>query len=324
METAPFFADIADGPQGAQAWWLKTEDGVRIRVGLWQSEGKSQRGTVLMFPGRTEYIEKYGRDASELTARGFAVLAIDWRGQGLADRMADDPSTGHVQWFSDYQLDVQAAVTAARTLGLPEPYYLLAHSMGGCIGLRALHNDLPVAAAAFSAPMWGIKMAPATRPAAWALAWGGMLLGMGDSYAPGTKADSYVISADFKDNMLTTDRDMWDYMVDQATAHPELTLGGPSLRWLYEALREMLDLHRAESPGYPTVTFLGSNERIVDPSRIHSRMARWHHGALELIQGGEHEVLMETPTIRARVFDQLGAHFGGENGHESPGNARSA
>ena len=61
--------------------------GVRIRVGLWHRQGPA--GTVLLFPGRTEYVEKYGRTARLLAARGLATLVIDWRGQGIADRLVE-------------------------------------------------------------------------------------------------------------------------------------------------------------------------------------------------------------------------------------------
>ncbi|UYV37771.1 alpha/beta hydrolase [Rhodobacteraceae bacterium D3-12] len=310
MESAPLFADLADGPDGGEAYWLNAEDGVRIRIGVWNRDGgNATKGTVLLFPGRTEYVEKYGRTAREFAARGLATLAIDWRGQGIADRLVDDPATGHVHWFSDYQKDVKAALKAAESLGLPRPFYLVAHSMGGCIGLRALLEGLPVRAAAFSGPMWGIGMAPATRPAAWALAWGGTLMGRGHAYAPGTNADNYVATSPFDDNMLTTDQGMWDYMKAQIDAHPELLLGGPSLRWLHEALRECRALDRMDSPACPTITFLGSNERIVDTARIHSRMARWPGGQLEMVDPGEHEVMMEGPAARTRLHDRMQAFF---------------
>lgn len=307
MEKAPYFSDIADGPDDGAAWWLTASDGVRIRIGLWSHAAKS--GTVLLFPGRTEYIEKYGRTARQLGARGFATLAIDWRGQGISDRMVDDAATGHVHWFLDYQNDVTAMVAAAETLNLPRPYFLVAHSMGGCIGLRALHQGLPVAAAVFSAPMWGIRLAPSTRPAAWALAWSSKLMGFGHRYAPGTNSSSYVVTAPFEDNMLTTDADMFAYMKDQIIAHPEMALGGPSLRWLHEALLETRELDRMPSPATPTITFLGSNERIVDPSRVTARMDRWSNGHLEVVDGAEHEVLMEGAAVQSRIFDQMAAFF---------------
>ncbi|MDU8927505.1 alpha/beta hydrolase [Alisedimentitalea sp. MJ-SS2] len=318
METAPFFAAIADGPEDGAAWWLTAEDGVQIRVGLWNRD--ATKGTVLLFPGRTEYVEKYGRTAHALAARGFATLSIDWRGQGIADRLVEDPATGHVHWFSDYQKDVKAVLDAARDLELPEPFYLLAHSMGGCIGLRALNEGLPVRAAAFSAPMWGISLAPATRPAAWAIAWGGKLMGLGHAYAPGTGAQNYVVTAPFEDNMLTTDPEMWEYMKRQVETHPELLLGGPSLRWLHEALSECRELDRMASPPHPTITFLGTNERIVDATRIHSRMTRWPNGQLEMIDPGEHEVLMDTQATQDRIFDTMVAFFDNPPAEHAPAN----
>ena len=87
LAPAPFHADLAEGPAGARAHWVHTSDGLRIRLGHFPAE--EPRGTVLLFPGRTEYIEKYGRTASDLAAGGYDTLCIDWRGQGLADRLLD-------------------------------------------------------------------------------------------------------------------------------------------------------------------------------------------------------------------------------------------
>ena len=55
--SAPLFTDIHPGPTGGEAFWAQTSDGVQIRVAHWPTE--NAKGTVLMFPGRTEYIEKY-------------------------------------------------------------------------------------------------------------------------------------------------------------------------------------------------------------------------------------------------------------------------
>ena len=96
----------------------------------------------MMFPGRTEYIEKYGDCAAEFTGRGFAFLAVDWRGQGLADRLLDDVRVGHVDQFTDYQHDVQATLDLAADLNLPKPWFVIGHSMGGAIGLRATRGEM--------------------------------------------------------------------------------------------------------------------------------------------------------------------------------------
>lgn len=312
MDNAPYHGQIARNETG-MAHWLRCVDGVRIRVGAWPLEGA--RGTVLMFPGRTEYVEKYGLAAADFAVRGYASVAIDWRGQGLADRIHDNPAVGHVGRFEDYQLDAQAVLEHVRALGLPEPYHLLAHSMGGCIGLRALYEDYPVETAAFSAPMWGIQMAAPLRPIAWGLSEVSKQLGFSHIFAPGQQAETYVLRAKFEENTLTSDREMFDLLQDQLRADPALSLGGPSLHWLNEALRETRDLSRREAPALPAVTFLGSDEMIVDMDRIQQRMATWSNGELVMMPGGRHEVIMERVEIRNALFDRAVALFDGRQSH---------
>lgn len=313
MKSAPLRNDLADGPEDGEAWWVTASDGVRLRIGSFNRA--AENGTVLLFPGRTEYIEKYGRTARDLADLGMATLVIDWRGQGLADRLLDDTMSGHVHNFTDYQRDVAAMTKAAEALNLPKPYYLLAHSMGGCIGLRAVMEGLPVAAAAFSAPMWGIQMTDILRLVAWSVSWSSRKIGMDHIYAPSTSNnESYVLVEPFEKNKLTRDRDMYQYMINQTKGCPELGLGGPSLRWLHEALRESRTLSQRPAPDLPCITFAGTAEEIVDLDRIRNRMACWPGSQMEWVEDARHEVLMETPDVRARIKTSLGEFFAAHRG----------
>ncbi len=296
---APLYHDVADDPADGTAHWLITADGLRLRIAHWPgAPDAAPAGTVLLFPGRTEYVEKYGPLARALRAEGLGTLSIDWRGQGLSDRILDDPLGGHVVAFTDYQRDVAAMVAHAAARDLPRPWHLLAHSMGGAIGLRALLNGLPVASATFSAPMWGIALKGSLRPLAWSVAWAAGHAGLDHHYAPGTSGAVYLSTTPFAANLLTTDRVVYDWMLRQTEVHPDLALGGPSLRWLGEALREARALARRPSPEVPTLVLLGHDEAVVDPAAVHARMGRWPGGTLHLLPGARHEVLMEAPLIR--------------------------
>lgn len=306
MTAAPFLLALADGPPGGHAVWLHASDGVRLRAGFWPGGTK---GTVFLLPGRTEYIEKYGRAAADLGLRGYATLTIDFRGQGLADRPLADVMLGHVTAMTDYQRDMQALLALARQMDVPRPYYLMSHSMGGSIALRALMDAYPVRATAFSAPMWGIRLPPLTRPFAPAIAWLGHVVGKSSSYAPTTGPTTYVLTAPFAGNILTTDPEMWSYMQRQVQADPRLALGGPSLHWLRMALADCTALAKLPSPSIPCHTALGSHERVVEPAAIHARMARWPGATFDIVHGAEHEVMMEIPATRAQFFDRACALF---------------
>lgn len=303
---APLYDDIADGPAGGAAYWITTADGVRLRAAYWPGGDK---GTILMFPGRTEYVEKYGPTAAAMVQRGYGLLCIDWRGQGLSDRALPDKMSGHVLDFAEYQLDVAAMLALADTLELPTPRFLISHSMGGCIALRALLLNLPVQAAAFSAPMWGIRMMPAIRPVAVMLTGLSRLTGQQHRYTPGTTPRTYVADAAFQGNLLTTDPEMFGWMKNQVTTHTDLALGGPSMGWLHAAMAECRALTALPSPNLPTVCALGSVEKVVDTHPVLARMAKWKSGRLDIYQGAEHEVIMETPAHRARFFDSVAALF---------------
>lgn len=303
---APYFADVAEGPTSARAYWVHSADGTRLRMAVWPGPPGGAKATVLLFPGRTEYVEKYGRVAADMEEAGYAMVAFDWRGQGLADRPQHRRDMGHVVSFDEYREDVAAFRDAIAMLDLPAPHHMIGHSMGGAIGLRALYDGLPVRSAAFSAPMWGIQMAPFLRAISSVVLGLAGPFGLGKTFAPTTGP---YVPMEFDDNPLTTDAAQFEYMERQTRSHPELTLGGPSNRWVHAALRETEKLVALDPLDLPILTTVGTRERIVEPTAIEARMANWPRGTLLKIPGAEHEVLMESPARRQQALDAVLSHF---------------
>ncbi|KPN62888.1 lysophospholipase [Aliiroseovarius crassostreae] len=308
MDQAPLYPEIAEAPEGGSAYWVYAKDRVRLRVGLWKPDSP-QKGTVFVFPGRSEYIEKYGRTITELSKLGFGTFLIDWRGQGLADRSTTDAMTGHVDRFSDYHKDVAAMIEAAEELSLPKPWYLIGHSLGACIGLRALIDGFPMSACAFTGPMWNIKLPAVKRAAAWPLSWAAQTLGKGHIYAPGTDGTSYVLSTPYEANRLTNDAEMYEYYIRQATTLTDHQIGGPSLGWLFQTLKETKALSKVASPEIPCITFCGEQDEVVEISAVRDRMSRWPGGRLEMIPNARHDVFSEVPEIRNGVVARIGELF---------------
>lgn len=306
LSPAPYRQDLADGPEEARTVWVETSDGLRLRVGFFET---GSRGTVLVFPGRTEAVEKYGRLAGHFARMSYSSVVIDWRGQGFADRILDDPLIGHVGHFHDYQHDVQAVMAAVKAAKLPKPHFLMAHSMGGAIGLRALLRGLDVRATVFSGPMWGINLPFWAKPVAGLIGSGARFMGLHTRYAPSTGADPYVLSTPFEENMLTRTREGLDFMAHQVRQEPQLALAGPSIQWVHAAHVETRDLARLSSPELPCLTLMGENERIVSKEAIAARIAAWDSAELIEVPDGEHEVLMESPEKIAPLISRIEEFF---------------
>lgn len=304
MEEARFYSDIAEGPESGKAYWIETDDGVRVRVGAYQSEVEA-KGTILLMLGRFGYVERYGRVAKTFAENGFSTAIIDWRSQGLSDRMASDPQAGHIESFSDYQKDVAAFIRGVDELNLPKPYFLVGVSMGACIGFRALLDGLPVAATALISPMFGIKMSTIQRIAAWPLSWAFQKLGIGQKFVPGESGEIYVLETPFEDNNLTHNNEMYEYWFRQAQAAPELQIGGPTMSWLFEALAECRRLSTVPSPNIPCITFCGELDQLVDNASIKRRMAHWPNAEFSMIRNAKHDVLTEIPEVGGDVMTQI-------------------
>ncbi len=309
MRTAPLYQDILEGPANGCAEWLNTEDNIRIRAAYWLTE--QPIGTIIIFPGRNEYIEKYGRTCKKFSEMRFNSLVIDWRGQGLSDRLLQNYLIGHVDEFTDYQNDVKAIVKFAEMNELAKPWYLLAHSMGGTIGLRAIKNGLPVEKVIFSAPMWEIKMHLNHIADSILHLYGRnsyliyKMLKMEKEFVPRTDQIPYLKTAQFEKNSLTTDKDYFKYLKNQILIHPELALAGPSIKWLNTALLECQKLKKTIPPKIPCLTISSPNDKIINNAVIKKVMGKWKNSTHLEIDNAEHELLMEDKDLLQLIYSVI-------------------
>src|SRR4030081_644959 len=123
-------------PEGAGPGMLKPRDGMALRFARWPPP-PGRKGTVCLFHGRAEFIEKYFETVRDLRARGFAVAALDWRGQGLSDRALPDRNKGHIDNFSQYDTDLETFMREIVLPDCPPPLFAIGHSMGCAVLLRA-------------------------------------------------------------------------------------------------------------------------------------------------------------------------------------------
>jgi lysophospholipase len=250
---AVFHADLAEGPPEGRAWDVAAADGIAApRRDL--GGGRARHGPDLPRPQRAC---REIRPRRPRPRRPRLVLGRDRLARAGPFRpRAGAGALGHVNDFADYQADVAALLATVRAAGLPEPFHLLAHSMGGAIGLRALAEGLPVGAAAFSAPMWGLQMAVYLRPFARGAAAVGRRAGLGLREVPVGRRESYLAVTPFDANALTTCPETYAWMVAQTRRDPRLALGRPTFRWLHAAMADLRALRRLPRPRCPVLVGL--------------------------------------------------------------------
>jgi len=287
--------------------YITTRDGTALRAGVFQPENPAGRICVLL-GGHAEYIEKYGEVIHELNTRGFTVATFDWRGQGGSARLLPDPLKGYVGDFADYDKDLQDFMRIAVAPLKGAKPMVLAHSMGGHIALRALHDKPGMfAAAVLTAPMLGIATHGYPAFVARGVTAMQALLGHGKDLAWGMKGHD-PLTIDFAHQTVTSDRARFERNQKALRAQPNLRITGTCWGWIEAAY---LSMEKLAEPGYaaaiktPVLLFGAGHDRVVLVETDRQFAARLPHGRYAEIAGSEHEILMEKDAIRARFWTEF-------------------
>jgi len=300
---ASFLNNVFKWPQAANTNYKATTDGIRVRTSFWAANDPV--GTVFVFPGRADYIEKYGGLANFCLSNNLNVIAIDWRGQGLSERLLDDKNIGHIEDFKNYQNDVEVIIKEAKDASLVKPWIIFAHSMGGLIGLRTLHDNPVFEKVVFTSPMWGIQMPPILKSGASIIMSLISLIGKMETYAPTTSPETRILNEEYEFNKLTSDIRNFKLLRQQLIQHPDLQIGGPSSAWVSAALDEIEFQIGKEPPITPALCFLGEKEEIIDNLAVREFCKNWDSCDLISIPDAKHDLLMEKKMILHSLFEKL-------------------
>ncbi len=299
-------------PEDVVAGTLKTPDGIGLRFARW-APPPGRKGTVCIFQGRAEFIEKYFEIARDLRQRGFAVATLDWRGQGLSQRALRDPRKGYVESFREYEADLEAFMREIVLPDCPPPYFAIGHSMGASILTRIAHRGYQwFERMVLCAPLIELGpqlLTPYAKPAVKFLS----AIGMGSSYVPGG-SPMVVASQPFVGNVLTSDPVRHARTAAVLEAEPLLGLGSPTNAWAAAAFAMMKEFQNANYPGkirQPIMMIAAGRDVTVSTPAIEDFAGRLRAGSHLIIPGSRHEMMMETDRFRAQFWAAFDAFVPG-------------
>lgn len=301
-------------PAGAIIGGFAGQGGVPIRYARWQPEGERLRGTVCLFPGRGEFIEKYFETVGDLRRRGFAVAIMDWRGQGGSGRLLPNPRKGFVDSFDDYDEDLARFMTRIVLPDCPPPYFALAHSMGANILLRAARSRMVwFERLVLVSPLILLKEGFFPQGVIYRLTEFLTFLGFGGSYLP-LGGDTPLDTRPFKWSRHTSDPVRHARNGGVCEQAPALALGSATIQWVYAACQSMAELAVPDFPqkvALPILILGGTRDSLVSIRAMEQLAREVRIGSFLMIPGARHEILMERDVFREQFWAAFDAFVPG-------------
>ncbi|HSF13027.1 MAG TPA: alpha/beta hydrolase [Erythrobacter sp.] len=283
----------------------QARDGHSIRRIDWPGAAEDPRGSILFFPGRGDFYEKYLETLEQWHRAGWRVTAADWRGQAGSGRLGKDAVTGHIEDF-DIWLEDLADFWAGWVAETPGPHVLAGHSMGGHLVLRALvDGKVAPDAAVLSAPMTGMNGPPLPLPFLNAV--GKLMCTIGSPYRQAWKwSEKPGELPSGRADLLTHDPDRYADEVWWREHRPHLVMGPASWRWVERAYASW---RRLEAPGaleavtIPVLFLSTASDKLVSHPANLRAAKRLPKG--EMVAFGaeaHHEILREVDAVRDKAM----------------------
>jgi len=270
-------------------------------------DGIVAKATIICLPGLSEFGEKYYETARWAQDNDFSFWVLDWAGQGRSSRPFSNRQKRHSKTYQDDIDDLHYFImkyvryaSVAPDVGRI-PLSMLAHSMGGNIGMHYLAQHPGVfECAIFSAPMMGIKALTAL-PASVALVLSGCLKILFGSF--------YVFGGgdwNGKKAPLSSDPVRNKILNQWFERDPELRTGDVTFGWVFAGLRSCFQLQNKKllSSIQTHCTFAkAGQDQLVDNKAIERVAQRVQNGKMLELPDSQHEILMEIDPIRNEFLD---------------------
>ncbi len=303
-------------PQNAEVGRFKTFDGIHIRYAIFKPIKDLERGCVSIFTGRSEPIEKYFETIKKLQNRGFSVAIMDWRGQGLSDRLTLSRRKGHVKTFDNYVKDALVFMQDIVQKKCKPPYSALAHSTGSSIITQLAatkKGDALFEKIILVSPFYKFETSSLKGTIIRIIAGLLTVLGMGEFKATFLEGIPKELKPFDPRNLISSSRRRMKREQEIIKANEDLALGAPTFGWLHAAfnsIKKINDPEFVKSITTEILVIMGTGDYLVSQSSIRTITGNIPNAKLLTIEDGKHELLMEKDKMLDHVWVGIDEFYG--------------
>jgi alpha-beta hydrolase superfamily lysophospholipase len=264
---------------------------LRLHYRTWEVD--RPRAALIVVHGLFEHGRRYEEFAETMASYGFSTFVVDLRGHG-----ASEGRRGHVPRFDVLLQDLDRFRREVQGLvPVDLPLFLVAHSLGGLIGLRYLEEyDVPFTGAVLTSPWLGT----AVEVPRWQILAATVLNRVLPAFPFPFRLDA---------SLLTHDPERAADYADDPQIHSTIT---PRL-FVETSSAIEIALRRGDRVDIPVLFLIAGDDRVVDAARSEAfaRSLPTEHVTIDVLEDHYHEVLQEIgrsavmAEIRDWINDQL-------------------
>ena len=303
-ERAPYLElDNYKAPKGVNSIFIQMPDAKKIKLMYWNLDKDNQSGTVLIQQGHNEFIEKYYETIQEFLNRNYSVVAFDWRGQGMSEKMIDQSNKQYIENFKIHDQDLEYIYNKI-IRNFKKPLIGVGHSMGGFILLSTLKNNkVKFEKVILSAPMLGFNSEKILMKVIDLL----YFFLPKKNLLPGSNPNMGK-EIPFEGNDLTSDNFRYKRTQMLVRLKKDIRLWGVTIAWAKAVKKQLLVMRKkgwAETIKNQILFLNNINDRVVSAKEITKMSNRLDNSKIVYFEETEHEIFMEKDQHREIMWKAI-------------------
>ncbi len=255
--------------------------------------------TVVIIPGRGEIAHKYCEFFYTLSKLNVSAIVVFARGQGSSTKVLPDKQKYHIEHFSDYAKDVTFILDKLNI----KDYNLLAFSLGCLISLDIIKNfeNKPKRVSLIAPYIW-----PYFKMSKFVLSSFIFLLGsLPITRTMYTPHGGEYKRLEFVGNHHSHNEERFTYYHDYYAKHPVYTTGGPTFKFVKEAMKKQLELFKSKFEfNIPIYCQSAGDDKVVSTPEA-KRFFEKHSNdpvppKFEIIDNAYHDIINENDEFRIK------------------------